>query len=141
VVSRGLLLAVRGNEARGVGQFGLPVDGGEAGVRQLSIPLDEPSVLADAVHRKETYIGPLDDAAGNAALLEQIGGGRPSAVLVVPMVVAGSVAMLFYGDNAADGRPIGASGDLARSVIEASLAMEKEALEERQRDFELRYKR
>ena len=141
VVSRGLLLAVRGNEARGVGQFGIPIDGGEVGVRRLRIPLDPPSVLADVVHRKETYLGPLDDAAGNAALLEQVGGGWPGAVLVVPMVVAGSVAMLFYGDNAADGRPIGATEDLARRFLEASLAMEREALEERQRDFELRYKR
>jgi hypothetical protein len=141
VVSRGLLLAVRGSEAHGVRHFGIPFDGGEAGVRRVRIPLDAPSVLADAVHHKETYVGPMDDAPGNAALLEQIGGTRPEAVLVIPMVVSGSVAMLLYGDNAADGRSIGATSALTRAVLEASLAMEKEALEERQRDFELRYRR
>jgi hypothetical protein len=57
------------------------------------------------------------------------------------MVVAGSVAMLFYGDNAADGRPIGASEELVRIILEASLAMEKAALDERMRDFELRFPR
>jgi hypothetical protein len=57
------------------------------------------------------------------------------------MVVAGAVAMLLYGDNAPDGRVLGATDELARALAAASLDMEKEALEERQRDFELRYKR
>jgi hypothetical protein len=57
------------------------------------------------------------------------------------MVVAGSVAMLFYGDNGADGRAIGAIDGLTRLILEASLAMEKTALEERLRDFDLRYPR
>jgi hypothetical protein len=141
VAGRGLLLAVRGNEARGVGQFGLGTDGGEAGARRIRIPLDVPSVLADVVQRKEAYLGSLDEASGNETLLSHLGGGRPTAVLVVPMVVAGSVAMLLYGDNAPDGRPLGATQALGRTILEASLAMEKEALEERQREFELRYPR
>jgi Domain of unknown function (DUF4388) len=140
VVSRGLLLAVRGNEAQGVGQFGIPAEGaGEGSAKRVRIHLDTPSVLADAILRKEPYQGPLDRAEGNEALVERLGGARPTAVLVVPMVVAGSVAMLFYGDNAADGRPIGATEDLTRVILEASLAMEKVALDERLRDFDLRY--
>jgi Domain of unknown function (DUF4388) len=142
VVGRGLLLAVRGNEAQGVGQFGIPAeDPGEGISKRVRLPLDVPSVLADAVQRKEPYLGPLDSAVGNETLVERLGGARPTAVLVVPMVVAGSVAMLFYGDNAADGRPIGATEGLTRLILEASLAMEKTALDERMRDFELRYPR
>ena len=139
VVSRGLLLAVRGHEAQGVGQFGVSAEGSEGSAKRVRLPLDTPSVLADAVLRKEPYLGPLDAAPGNDTLVERLGGARPTAVLVVPMVVAGSVAMLFYGDNAVDGRPIGPTGDLTRIVLEASLAMEKAALEERLRDFEHRY--
>ena len=141
VVSRGLLLAVRGHEAQGVGQFGVSAEGSEGSAKRVRLPLDTPSVLADAVLRKEPYLGPLDAAPGNDTLVERLGGARPTAVLVVPMVVAGSVAMLFYGDNAADGRPIGPTGDLTRIILEASLAMEKAALEERLRDFEHRYPR
>lgn len=137
VVSRGLLLAVRADEAQGVGQFGIPADGAE----RVRLRLDTPSVLADAVQRKEPYLGPLDGATGNEILVERLGGARPTTVLVVPMVVAGSVAMLFYGDNAADGRPIGTTEELIRLILEASLAMEKTALEERMRDFVLRYPR
>jgi hypothetical protein len=142
VVSRGLLLAVRGDEAQGVGQFGIPAEEADEGIsKRVRIPLDVPSVLADAVQRKEPYLGPLDDAVGNQTLVERLGGARPTAVLVVPMVVAGSVAMLFYGDNAPDGRPIGATESLTRLILEASLAMEKTALDERMRDFNLRYPR
>jgi hypothetical protein len=47
--------------------------------------------------------------------------------------------MLFYGDNATDGQPIGATEALTRLILEASLAMEKTALEERMRDFDRRY--
>jgi hypothetical protein len=57
------------------------------------------------------------------------------------MVVAGSVAMIFYGDNGASGGPIGATEDLLRIILEASLAMEKAALDDRLRDFERRYPR
>jgi Domain of unknown function (DUF4388) len=140
VVSRGLLLAVRGDELLGVGQFGIPVDGaGEGSARKIRLPLGIPSVLSDTVQRKEAYLGPLDGAIGNAMLVERLGGAKPTAVLVVPMVVAGSVALVFYGDNGADGRPIGPTEDLTRSILEASLAMEKAALDERLHDFELRY--
>ena len=140
VVSRGLLLAVRGDEAQGVGQFGISADGaGEGRDKRVRLRLDTPSVLADAVQRKETYLGPLDGAVGNEVLVARLGGARPTTALVVPMVVAGSVAMLFYGDNAADGRAIGATEQLIRLILEASLAMEKTALDERMRDFALRY--
>ncbi len=141
VVSRGLLLAVRGDEAQGVGQLGILAEGTGESAARIRLPLDVPSVLADAVQRKEPYLGPLDSAQGNETLVERLGGAKPTAVLVVPMVVAGSVAMLFYGDNAVDGRAIGPTEDLTRSILEASLAMEKAALEERLRDFERRYPR
>jgi hypothetical protein len=140
VVSRGVLLAVRGDEVQGVGQFGFPADGpSEGSAKKIRLPLDVPSVLADAVLSKEPYVGPLHAGEGNETLVERLGGPRPSAVLVVPMVVAGSVAMLFYGDNATDGQPIGATDPLTRLILEASLAMEKTALEERMRDFDRRY--
>jgi len=138
VVSRGLLLAVRGDTAQGVGQFGLPTEA-EGSAKRVRLPLDKPSVLSDVVQRKESYLGPLETSLGNDALVETLGGNRPTAVLVVPMVVAGSVAMVFYGDNAVDGRTIGPTEGLTRTILEASLAMEKAALEERLRDFEVRY--
>lgn len=139
VVSRGLLLAVRGDTAQGVGQFGMPAEAGEGSAKRVRLPLDKASVLSDVVARKESYLGPLEASVGNDVLVESLGGTRPTAVLVVPMVVAGSVAMLFYGDNAVDGRTIGPTEGLTRTILEASLAMEKAALEERLRDFEVRY--
>jgi hypothetical protein len=141
VVRRGMLMAVRGDEAQGVGQFGLSTDGAGEGAKKIRLSLGIPSVLADAVQRKEAYVGPLDGAIGNEALIERLGGTKPTAVLVVPMVVAGSVAMIFYGDNGASGGPIGATEDLLRIILEASLAMEKAALDDRLRDFERRYPR
>jgi hypothetical protein len=57
--------------------------------------------------------------------------------VVVPMLVRESVELIFYGDNLPDGKPIGPTEELEWAMTEASLAMEKEALEQRIRDFEL----
>jgi hypothetical protein len=52
------------------------------------------------------------------------------------MILAGTVVMLFYGDNSPEGRPIGSTEDLEALLTEAGLEMEKEALAVRIRSFE-----
>jgi hypothetical protein len=137
LVARGVLFVVRGDEASGLGYFGV---NGAAGhddrMRQLSLSLREPSVLTDAIQKKESYQGPLARLPGNTRLLALIGGPPPRQVVAIPMVVGGSVAMVFYGDDHGEDRPLGSVRDLEVVITEAGLEMEKDALERRIRRFE-----
>jgi hypothetical protein len=138
-VARGVLLAVRGDDAHGVGHFGMtPAGTGRGGKIQVS--LAEATVLLAALNRKEPQVGAAEPGPANERFLAQLGGGAPIESVVVPMVVGGRVAMLFYGDNLPEAKAIGPIDELVRAVLEASLAMEKEALDERLRDYDRRYK-
>ena len=54
----------------------------------------------------------------------------------MPMVLRDGVGLVFYGDDAPAGRPLGPAEDLEWALLEAGLAMERDLLEERLRDFE-----
>jgi hypothetical protein len=136
LVSRGLLLVVRGDEVQGTVNFGLTQDDRETPVRSIRVPLVEPSVFSDVIDRRETFRGPLLDVPENRRFVQMIGGANPREVVVVPMMVRESVHLIFYGDNLPEGRPIGPTEELELAMTEASLAMEREALEQRIRDFD-----
>lgn len=138
VVKRGVLFAVRGDALGGIAHFGLEEPGAEDRVRSLSLPLDEPGMLPESVQKKKTCRGPLSHRPGDERLRRGLGGPRPVEAVVVPVVLAGSVALVFYGDNALSADPVGSTGSLEELFEEAALAMEREALEERTRDFERR---
>jgi hypothetical protein len=134
VVERGVLFVTRSELARGMGQFGIQLDGGgsaDARVRALELPLDEPSVLAEVVGRREPYQGALADTPVNRRLAGELGGGGPNEVIAVPMAVSGGVALVLYGDNLPSGRPIGRIHGLEQLIVQAGLAREKVVLERR----------
>jgi hypothetical protein len=130
ILTRGVLFLVRLEEVRGVAQFGLELPGRFAAeaVRHTTIPLGEPSVFRHVVERRETYRGPLPPTPWNHHLVERLGGRRPAEVAVVPMVVAGTVRVVFYGDNLPDTRGVGPLGRLEEAVAEGALAMERALL-------------
>jgi hypothetical protein len=137
VAPRGLLFLLRGDEAQGAGQVGLdrlPETGDLA--RVVRLPLGEPSVVSEAVERRESWRGAVPPTAANEKLLDLLGGARPTEALVVPMVLRDGVGLVFYGDNAPAGRPLGPADELEWALLEAGLAMERDLLEERLRDFE-----
>jgi hypothetical protein len=126
VVSRGVLLLVRSDAIVGIGQFGVGFNGHPASnsIRNLSIPLDEPSVFAQVIGSRQTYRGPLEKARWNDALAERLGGGRPSEVVVIPMIVGGGVRILFYGDNRPEDGGIGPIDGVEFMMAEAAAGME-----------------
>lgn len=135
-VKRGVLFAVRGDSVGGIAHFGFSEEGAEDRIRSLSFPLQEPSLFSEVVQKKETYRGPLPAQPASDRLAQQLGGPRPREVVLIPVVMAGSAAMVFYGDDAPSGEPLGPTQGLEELLREAGLGMEKEALEERIRDFE-----
>jgi hypothetical protein len=137
VVSRGLLLLLRCDEAHGAGQVGLDeLPDADDLARSVRLPLAEPSVVSEAVERRESWRGPVPPLPANERLLDRLGGARPSEALVVPMVLRSGVGLVLYGDNAPTGKPLGPVEDLEWALLEAGLAMERDLLEERLRDFE-----
>jgi len=101
LVNRGVVFAVRRNDLFGMGQFGLGGDAEppDSRVRRMVIPLRERTVLAVAADTRSLYRGPIEDTPWNRRLWQQLGGGRPSEVVTVPIIVRGDVAAVFYGDK------------------------------------------
>jgi hypothetical protein len=137
VVSRGLLLLLRGDEAQGAGQLGLegPPDPDDL-ARSVRLPLAEPSVVSEAVERRESWRGAVPKTPANERLLALLGSARPTEALVVPMVLRDGVGLVFYGDDVPSGRPLGSAEGLEWALLEAGLAMERDLLEARLTDFE-----
>jgi len=137
VVQRGLLLVVRGDEVQAAGHLGFEqAPDPDALARSIRLPLGEPSMIAEAVERRETRRGPLDSAAANERLLALLGGPRPTEALVVPMLLREGVGLVFYEDNAPDLQPLGDPGELEWALLAAGLAMERALLDRRLADFE-----
>lgn len=138
LLSRAVLLAVRGNEARAVGYFGVGghAEGPQLPADELRCSLAELPLLADVVQRRETCRGRVPASSAHTALLQQGGAAQAQEVVAIPMVVGGGVAMILYGDNGPDGAPIGRVEDLELAMAEAALAMEREALEARTRHLD-----
>jgi len=136
-VVRGLLLLLRGDEAQGAGQVGLDeLPDADEVARSVRLPLGEPSVIAEAVERRESWRGAIPPAPANERLLLLLGGVRPTEALVVPMVLRGGVGLVLYGDNGLTGKPLGPAEEIEWALLEAGLAMERNLLERRLQDFE-----
>lgn len=138
IVNRGVLFVLRKDGIAGMGQFGIDLRGTSADerVRNIKIPLDQPSVLAEVIERRQTYHGKLEKTFWNDYLVEQLGGSVPEEVVAVPMIISGTVVVIFYGDNLPKNRPIGEIEGLELLMMQAGLAMEKSLLEMKIKNFE-----
>jgi len=141
VLGRGVLFAAGRSLARGIGQIGVEADGDkppDERVRALKIPLDQPSLVAEAAAVQETVRGTLERTPWNVRLAEELGGVLPDQAVAIPLTVNGSTAFVLYGDNLPGRRPLGSIEPLEVLLIEAGLAIEKDSLEQRMREIESR---
>jgi hypothetical protein len=129
VVSRGVLLFVRKDGITGHDQFGVGGgrDSGDERIINIKIPWNQPSILAAAVHARTTYRGKISAGKWNDYFLNQLGGNKPDEAVIIPIIVAGKVVAIFYGDDAGSGTPLGdverlqALIDQTFSAVEASI--------------------
>ncbi len=138
IVNRGVLFYLTKNGIKGMGQFGLEINGTHPDevVKKIMIPLDQPSLLTEVSSTRQTYRGKLQKTAWNEYLVKQLGGSVPQEVIAVPMIVDGRVVMIFYGDDLPKNRPIREIEDLELLMIHAGLAVEKNILEKKMRSLE-----
>ncbi|MBI5380086.1 MAG: DUF4388 domain-containing protein [Nitrospirae bacterium] len=143
VVNRAVLFLIRGEEAVGLGQFGVEAPGGSADerVRAIRIPLNEPSVFSQVWQRRQGYAGAIERTYWHERIYEALGGKRPAEACVFPLVIGDTVRFLLYGDNQPAGGPLREVETLEIFINQAGLAMEKAMLEQRLREMEARTQR
>jgi Domain of unknown function (DUF4388) len=133
VVNRAILFMVKKDEVRGLGQFGIELAGRSPDqvVRNIKIPLGKPSLFLKVVETKRSYVGQLESNECNDYLMNELGGAKPSAVLAIPLVVDEKIALIVYGDNLPEQRPIKGMDTLEIFMNQAGMALEKALLEKR----------
>jgi hypothetical protein len=132
VVNRAILFMAKKDEVRGLGQFGIELTSGESPdkvVRNIRIPLSEPSLFRNVIESRRTYLGPMEVSQQNSYFVNEAGGLRPDTVLAIPLIVEGKIALIVYGDNLPDQKPIRGVETLEIFMNQAGMALEKALLE------------
>ena len=63
--------------------------------------------------------------------IDALGGGKPTEVVAIPLVVNDLALLVLYGDNAATAETIGQVDQLELLMLQAGLAMERHLLRKR----------
>ncbi len=138
VVNRAVLFMVKKDEVRGLGQFGIELEGQSADqvVRNIKIPMDQPSLFLSVIESRRSFLGPPEQNESNKYLLNELGGMQPDSVMAIPLVVDGKVALIVYGDNLPDKKPIRGMDTLEIFMNQAGMALEKALLEKRLAEYQ-----
>jgi hypothetical protein len=133
VVNRAVLFMVKKDEVRGLGQFGMELMGRSADqvVRNIKLPLNQPSLFLSAIESRTSYVGSLEINEMNKYLVNELGGVMPDQVLTIPLIVDNKVALIVYGDNVPERRQIRGVEILEIFMNQAGMALEKALLEKK----------
>ena len=133
VVNRAVLFMVKKDEVRGLGQFGIELKGKSADqvVRNVKLPLNQPSLFLSVIESRRSYLGSLEPNPSHTYLVNELGGVMPDEVMAIPLVVDGKVALVVYGDNLPERRPVRGMDTLEMFMNQAGMALEKALLEKR----------
>jgi len=128
---RGILFLVKQDEVRGLGGFG-PAGKGESLnllVRQVTIPLAEPSIFREATKTRKPFHGPLPEDRWNQPLMGKIGRFRSGDVALMPLVAYREPIAMLFGDNPETGRPLDRLEPLEIFITQAAIALENAFLQ------------
>jgi hypothetical protein len=95
-----------------------------AAVREVSIPLDEPSVFVGLTQGAEFWLGPLPEMAHNMKLVTGLGGTAPKDCFILPVKVRDKTVCFLYCDNVENGVGGLPMADLRRLAAKAGLAFQ-----------------
>jgi CheY-like chemotaxis protein len=128
---RAALFLVKNEEVRGLGGFG-PAPRTQSlnlVVREVAIPLSEPSVFLDVVNRRQPFHGPLPEGPWSQYLLARLGRFNAGSVALLPLVAHRDAIALLYGDNPESGRDPGRLDALEVFIHQAGAALENAFLQ------------
>lgn len=125
-VARGVVLFEQEGRLNGYDQFGVyaGIEGGNVRVQNIHIPLGEGSIFAGVFNRGKAYRGKMGPGKWNEYFLEQIEGNKPREAVLIPLIVAGKVIGIFYGDDAGTDEPLGDVEKLEALITQTFSAIE-----------------
>jgi hypothetical protein len=116
-------LVVQGDTA--FGREAITINGADAGIRQIALPLASAPPFRNAAAAAAPYIGPVATGTPEVdAVLARMGGLPPTA-LVLPVVIRNRVVALVYAHSGADPVSYADVGDTLPLATEAALALTK----------------
>ncbi len=129
---RVLLFLAKDDRLRGLSGFG-PVDSGDSLdllAREISVPLDPPSVFSEAVATGRSWTGALPPDGPVRGLLDRIGPMAATTAAVVPLRTSRETIAVLYGD-APEGGDLPPLGPLLDFVERAGRALDEAFLSRR----------
>jgi CheY-like chemotaxis protein len=129
---RVLLFLAKDERLRGLSGFG-PVDSGDSLdllAREISVPLDLPSVFSEAVATGRFWTGPLPADGPVRGLLDRIGPMGATTAAVLPLRANRETIAILYGD-APEGGDLPPLGPLVAFVEQAGRALDEALLSRR----------
>jgi CheY-like chemotaxis protein len=128
---RGVLFVVKNETMRGLGGFGAAPREEKLGllVREVTIPLGEPSLFARVAIGRKPHVGPWPDDKWGKHFLGKIGRFQSSGFALLPLLTNRETVAILFGDNADSGRPLGRLAALGTFVNQAGIALENAFLQ------------
>jgi hypothetical protein len=128
---RAVLFLVKNEQVRGLGGFGLAPRDQTLGllVREIVIPLSEPSAFLDVVTRRKPFYGPLPPGSWSQYLAGRLGRFKSSSAALLPLVAHRDAIALLYGDNPETGTEIRRLEALEVFIHQAGVALESAFLQ------------
>lgn len=128
---RGVLFVVKNDAIRGLGGFGAAPRDEKLGllVRDVMIPLGEPSVFARVALGRKPHVGPWPDDKWARHFLGKIGRFHSTGLAMLPLLTNRETVAVLFGDNADSGRPLGRLAALETFVNQAGIALENAFLQ------------
>jgi hypothetical protein len=133
VMNRAVVFLVRKEDIIGLGQFGISLkdESADEKIRDVRIPLSERSSFKEVIEKKASYKGALSHDKWHQYFIDQVGGGWPKEVFLLPLLNGTKVIALLYGDNLPHQTPIQETEGLEAFVKVAGFAFGKAMLERR----------
>jgi CheY-like chemotaxis protein len=128
---RAILFLVKNEEARGLGGFGAAPKEESLSllVRQIVIPLREPSPFREAVEGGKPRVGPLPAGKWSSYLIGRIGRFQSGTVALLPLVTHRETIALLFGDNPETGTEFPRLDALEVFIHQAGIALENAFLQ------------
>jgi hypothetical protein len=128
---RAVLFLVKGEEVRGLGGFG-PAPRGDSldlTVREIVMPLSEPSVFLDVATSRKPFAGPVPEGKWSHHLMGRIGRFKSDSFALLPLLAHRETIALLFGDNPDTGRDFGRLDALEVFIDQAGVALENAFLQ------------
>jgi CheY-like chemotaxis protein len=130
---RAILFLVKNEEVRGLGGFGAAPKEESLSllVRQVVIPLNEPSAFLEAVQSGKPRVGSLTPGKWTNYLIGRIGRFQSGAVALLPLVTHRETIALLFGDNPETGQEFPRLDALEVFIYQAGIALENAFLQKK----------